>query len=53
MVELEIPHLWKSCGRGSPKREELFAWTGTFQVLREKARHREGGREGGSELVSE
>ena len=53
MVELEIPHRWKSCGRGSPKREELFVMTRTFQVLRERARNWEGWREGASERVSE
>jgi glutathione S-transferase len=32
VVELEIPHIQKSCPRGSRKRNELFAKTGTFQV---------------------
>mmetsp|Transcript_69030 Transcript_69030/g.112032 ORF Transcript_69030/g.112032 Transcript_69030/m.112032 type:complete len:335 (+) Transcript_69030:1-1005(+) len=32
MVELEIPHIWKSCARGSPKRQQLFEMTKTFQV---------------------
>ena len=30
--ELEIPHVAKNCARGSPKRQELFEKTGTFQV---------------------
>lgn len=30
--ELEIPHLYKSTGRGSAKRQELFDKLGTFQV---------------------
>ena len=32
LVELEIPHLQKTCGRGSAKRQELFNKTGRFQV---------------------
>jgi glutathione S-transferase len=32
LVELEIPHLMKSCGRGSPKRQELFDRRGRFQA---------------------
>jgi len=32
LVELEIPHLQKTCGRGSSKRQELFEKTGRFQV---------------------
>lgn len=32
LVELEIPHLQKTCGRGSAKRQELFEKTGRFQV---------------------
>jgi len=30
--ELEIPHLYKSCARGSSKRDELFLKTGYFVV---------------------
>jgi hypothetical protein len=32
LCELEIPHLLKAAARGSPKRDQLFAQTGTFQV---------------------
>jgi glutathione S-transferase len=32
LVELEIPHIQKTCARGSAKRQELFDKTGTFQV---------------------
>jgi len=32
LVELEIPHLQKSCGRGSPKRQELMDKRGRFQA---------------------
>lgn len=32
LVELEIPHIIKTCARGSPKRNELFQKTGSFQV---------------------
>ena len=32
LVELEIPHVFISTARGSPKRQELFEKTGTFQV---------------------
>jgi glutathione S-transferase len=32
MVELEIPHIQRTCARGSTKRQELFDKTGTFQV---------------------
>jgi len=32
MVELELPHVFHSTARGSPKRQELFEKTGTFQV---------------------
>ena len=32
LTELEIPHLVKTCARGSPKREELFAAEGRFQA---------------------
>jgi hypothetical protein len=32
LCELEIPHVFHSCARGSPKRQELFAMTGTFQA---------------------
>ncbi|CAD7699431.1 unnamed protein product [Ostreobium quekettii] len=32
LVELEIPHLQKSCARGSPKRQELYKYMGLFQV---------------------
>lgn len=32
LCELEIPHLMKTCARGSPKRQELFEKTGVFQV---------------------
>jgi glutathione S-transferase len=30
--ELELPYLQRTCGRGSPKRQELFEKRGTFQV---------------------
>ena len=30
--ELELPYNQRSCGRGSPKRQELFDKRGTFQV---------------------
>eukprot|EP00232_Nephroselmis_pyriformis_P030730 CAMPEP_0182853196 /NCGR_PEP_ID=MMETSP0034_2-20130328/570_1 /TAXON_ID=156128 /ORGANISM="Nephroselmis pyriformis, Strain CCMP717" /LENGTH=374 /DNA_ID=CAMNT_0024983955 /DNA_START=279 /DNA_END=1403 /DNA_ORIENTATION=+ len=29
---LELPHYYRSCPRGSPKRQELFEATGTFQI---------------------
>ena len=32
LVELEIPHIQKTCGRGSNKRQELFEKKGRFQV---------------------
>ena len=32
LVELELPHLMKSSGRGSPKRQELFDKRGRFQA---------------------
>ncbi len=32
LVELELPHLMKSSGRGSPKRQELFDKRGMFQA---------------------
>jgi glutathione S-transferase len=32
LVELEIPHLQKSCARGSDKRNELLKKTGYFTV---------------------
>jgi glutathione S-transferase len=32
LVELEIPHVQKSSGRGSSKRQQLFDKTGRFQV---------------------
>jgi glutathione S-transferase len=32
LCELEIPHVIRTCARGSPKRDELFNKTGTFQV---------------------
>ncbi|XP_074311798.1 uncharacterized protein LOC141647488 isoform X1 [Silene latifolia] len=32
LVELELPHIQRSCARGSPKRQELFARVGNFQV---------------------
>jgi glutathione S-transferase len=32
IVELEIPHIQKTWGRGSAKRQELFEKTGRFQV---------------------
>ena len=32
LCELELPYLQRSCGRGSPKRQELFDKRGTFQV---------------------
>jgi glutathione S-transferase len=32
LVELEIPHIQRTCGRGSAKRQELLDKTGTFQV---------------------
>lgn len=32
LVELELPHLQRTCGRGSVKRSELFQKTGIFQV---------------------
>lgn len=32
LVELELPHIQSSCGRGSPKRQELYARIGHFQV---------------------
>ena len=32
LVELEIPHVIKTCARGSPKRNELYQKTGNFQV---------------------
>ena len=32
LVELELPHLMKSSGRGSPKRQELVDRRGTFQA---------------------
>lgn len=32
LCELEIPHILRSCARGSPKRQELFEKAGHFQV---------------------
>jgi len=32
LVELEIPHLQKTCARGSPKRQEFYSKMGMFQV---------------------
>ena len=32
LCELELPYLMRNCGRGSPKRQELFEKRGTFQV---------------------
>ncbi|KAK9705753.1 hypothetical protein RND81_07G079400 [Saponaria officinalis] len=32
LVELELPHIQRSCARGSPKRQELFDRIGHFQV---------------------
>ncbi|EFN57564.1 hypothetical protein CHLNCDRAFT_59634 [Chlorella variabilis] len=32
LCELEVPHLYRSCARGSPKRQELFEKWGRFQV---------------------
>lgn len=32
LVELELPHIQRSCARGSPKRQELKARVGHFQV---------------------
>lgn len=32
LVELELPHILHSCGRGSPKRQELYARVGHFQA---------------------
>ena len=32
LTELEIPHLFKTCARGSPKRQEMFDQYGKFQV---------------------
>ena len=32
LVELELPHIQRTCGRGSSKRDELFMKTGRFQV---------------------
>ncbi|KAL9242225.1 hypothetical protein vseg_016246 [Gypsophila vaccaria] len=32
LVELELPHIQRSCARGSPKRQDLFARLGHFQV---------------------
>ena len=32
LCELELPYMQRTCGRGSPKRQELFEKRGTFQV---------------------
>ncbi|KAF3505059.1 hypothetical protein F2Q69_00045701 [Brassica cretica] len=32
LVELELPHIQRSCARGSPKRQELLMKAGHFQV---------------------
>lgn len=32
LCELELPHLQRSCARGSPKRQELFERRGRFQA---------------------
>ncbi|CAN6717001.1 unnamed protein product [Malus baccata var. baccata] len=32
LVELELPHIYRSCARGSPKRQILFEKTGRFQA---------------------
>jgi glutathione S-transferase len=32
LVELELPHIYHSCARGSPKRQELFERVGHFQA---------------------
>ncbi|XP_021764918.1 uncharacterized protein LOC110729492 [Chenopodium quinoa] len=32
LVELELPHIQRSCARGSPKRQDLYARVGHFQV---------------------
>ncbi|CAK9179166.1 unnamed protein product [Ilex paraguariensis] len=33
LVELELPHLLRSCARGSPKRQELYQKVGHFQKI--------------------
>lgn len=32
LSELELPHLYRSCARGSPKRQAFFEERGRFQV---------------------
>ena len=32
LTELEIPHLFKTCARGSPKRHEMYDAYGKFQA---------------------
>ncbi|CAI9107249.1 OLC1v1006566C1 [Oldenlandia corymbosa var. corymbosa] len=32
LVELELPHILRSCARGSPKRQILYEKAGHFQV---------------------
>lgn len=32
LVEMELPYIQRSCARGSPKRQELYARVGHFQV---------------------
>ena len=32
LCELELPHVQRSCARGSPKRQELFERRGRFQA---------------------
>jgi glutaredoxin len=34
LVELEIPHIQKTCARGSPKRQDFLEKKGIFQVLK-------------------
>ena len=30
--DMELPHVWRSVARGSPKREEIFQAQGSFQA---------------------
>jgi glutathione S-transferase len=32
LCELELPHVQRTCARGSPKRQQLFEERGRFQV---------------------
>ncbi|KAJ8421925.1 hypothetical protein Cgig2_022417 [Carnegiea gigantea] len=45
LVEMELPHIQRSCARGSPKRQELYARVGHFQVESGDEMHHTGSKE--------